>query len=107
MLTKPPILSNYKGRKEEHPSEGRSYSSEATLLPKDNLTLPKVVQDNCFGRSILRRFQKFRASEYQMLLKTLLSNFLRKTKTSEEIPSSKTVAEHFQSTKEHSASVRL
>ncbi|KAD4585159.1 hypothetical protein E3N88_22760 [Mikania micrantha] len=78
---------------------GRSYSSEATLLPKDNLILPKVVQDYCFGRSTLRRFQKFRASEYQMLLKTLLSNFLRKTKTSEEIPSSKTVAEHFQSTK--------
>ncbi|KAD4385525.1 hypothetical protein E3N88_25693 [Mikania micrantha] len=59
----------------------------------------QVAQDYCFRRSTLRRFQKFRASEYQMLLKTLLSNFLRKTKTSEEIPSSKTVAEHFQSTK--------
>ncbi|KAD6455036.1 hypothetical protein E3N88_09742 [Mikania micrantha] len=35
---------------EKFPSEGRSDSSEAALLPKDNLFLPKVLQDNCFGR---------------------------------------------------------
>ncbi|KAD3640568.1 hypothetical protein E3N88_29791 [Mikania micrantha] len=78
---------------------GGSYSSEATLLSKDNLILPKVVQDYCFRRSTLRRFQKFRASEYQMLLKTFFSNFLRKTKTSEEIPLTKTVAAYSHSTK--------
>ncbi|KAD3336367.1 hypothetical protein E3N88_31886 [Mikania micrantha] len=37
------------------PSEGRSYSSEATLLPKDNSLLLMAVQDNYFGRSTLRR----------------------------------------------------
>ncbi|KAD6119075.1 hypothetical protein E3N88_10346 [Mikania micrantha] len=65
------------------PSEGMSYSSEATLLPKDNSLLPKAVQDNCFGRSTLRRFKAselpiLEAAEEQKLPKTLLSIFLDK-----------------------------
>ncbi|KAD5507483.1 hypothetical protein E3N88_15186 [Mikania micrantha] len=57
------------------PSEGRSYSSEATLFPKDNSLLLKAVQDNCFGRSTLGRnstqkLPKRKASSASSLTKT-------------------------------------
>ncbi|KAD7117339.1 hypothetical protein E3N88_04607 [Mikania micrantha] len=81
----------YKSFNDEKPLEGRSDSSEATLLLKNNLLLPKVLQD--------KHLEDFRASDQLKLPKTLLSNLLRKTKTSERIPYPKTVAEQVQSTK--------
>ncbi|KAD4888650.1 hypothetical protein E3N88_20723 [Mikania micrantha] len=90
------------------PLEGRSDSSEAALLPKDNLFLSKVLQDNCFGRITLKgtkASEDLKASEVYKLLKNLPS-FRRlffaprtKTKTSEVYPLTKTVADYFLSTK--------
>ncbi|KAD6119076.1 hypothetical protein E3N88_10347 [Mikania micrantha] len=84
-------------RHSDRPSEGRSYSSEATLFPKDNSLLLKAVQDNCFGRSTLRRFKAselpiLEAAEEQKLPKTLLSIFL--DNTSEINSLIKTVADY-------------
>ncbi|KAD6454748.1 hypothetical protein E3N88_09454 [Mikania micrantha] len=80
------------------PSEGRSDSSEAALLPKDNLFLPKVIQDNCFGRITLKGVKAsddLKASKDYKLPKNLPS-FRRfsfapriKTKTSEDSSSDK------------------
>ncbi|KAD0488155.1 hypothetical protein E3N88_44187 [Mikania micrantha] len=56
-------------------SEGRSDSSEAALLPKDNLFLPKVIQDNCFGRITLKGIkasEDLKASEDKKLPRNLL-----------------------------------
>ncbi|KAD6454671.1 hypothetical protein E3N88_09377 [Mikania micrantha] len=66
--------------RDKQPSEGRSSSSEAALVPKGNSLLLKAVQDKYFGS--FRRF-----------------SFAPKTKTSEVYPLTKTVADYFYSTK--------
>ncbi|KAD3337618.1 hypothetical protein E3N88_33138 [Mikania micrantha] len=55
--------------KDKQPSEGRSYSSEAELLPNGNLLLPKAIQDKLLRKAKhledlkIQSFRRIEASE--------------------------------------------